>query len=290
MTPSKIKLIDYFKSNYNKKSKDEIIKDTNLSWNYIQKIACLNKIKKGSNESKNNSKYSKIIDYNDNITCYWIGFILADGHIYKESNIQINLSIKDKEYILKIEEHIGKVCKYEYKDDIRLVISDRKSVSKLSNDFNWLSNKTKNPVKIPDNITNDQLFSMMIGFIDGDGCINKKGLLYLKCDSSWGYFLEEVYYILTSSKKNFYISPDGCSNICITKNKEVLKIKNRALSLNLPIMNRKWDRVVDRTLKCDKYNIIQNLLIEGHDIKKIKENTGFSQSLIYKVKKDLKWK
>ncbi len=62
------------------------------------------------------------------------------------------------------------------------------------------------------------------------------------------------------------------------------------MSLNLPIMNRKWDRVVDRTLKCDKYNIIQNLLIEGHDIKKIKENTGFSQSLIYKVKKELKWK
>lgn len=63
MLNNKEKNINYLLENYSVKSKEEIIKDLNLSWSYIQKLACLNGIKKGRNESPNDWKFKKLIDY-----------------------------------------------------------------------------------------------------------------------------------------------------------------------------------------------------------------------------------
>lgn len=132
-------LINYLYENYPIKTKSEILAELNLSWSYIQKIACINKIKKGRNESINDNKYIKLIDYTDNISLYWIGFIIADGHIYRSNNIQINISIKDKDYLLNIINHIGNIPFTTSKGVIRMTISDRPTVNKLSNDFRLLS-------------------------------------------------------------------------------------------------------------------------------------------------------
>ena len=281
-------LKNYLTENYSKKSKIEILKELGLSWGYIQKMAHFLKIKREHNESKCDNKYKKLIDYNDPISCYWIGFLLADGHISKQNNIQINLSIKDKTHISKLESHLGHLKKYEDNTQIRVLISDKKTIGKLSSDFSWLSNKTKHPVEIPYYIKGDNLFSIIIGFIDGDGCISKKGLLYIKCDKEWAKFLEEAYKILTLNTKYFKLSSDGCSRIFITKLKEVINIKNKSIKLGLPIMNRKWDRVnSSRILKYDKYDIVKKLMIDGQTISQIKKQTGFGRSLIYKVKKDI---
>ena len=127
MLNNKEKSIQYLLENYSIKSKDEILSDLNLSWSYIQKLACLNGIKKGRNESSNDWKFKKLIDYSDNISMYWIGFIIADGHIYRKKRIQINLSIKDKSHLLRIQEHIGKISINLYNTQIRANINDRKT-------------------------------------------------------------------------------------------------------------------------------------------------------------------
>ena len=110
----------------------------------------------------------------------------------------------------------------------------------------------------------------------------------IKCDKEWLEFLEEAYRILTLNTKYFKLSNDGCSKIYITKTKEVINIKNKAIKLGLPIMSRKWDRVnISRILKCDKYDIVKKLIIDGLTTEEIKLKTGFGRSLIYKVKKEI---
>jgi len=79
-----------------------------------------------------------------------------------------------------------------------------------------------------------------------------------------------------------------CSTIRITGYKKLEGIKNKALKLNLPIMNRKWDRIVDnRILKSDKYSIVEKLLKLNMSVDEIINETKFSNSLIYKVKKNM---
>jgi hypothetical protein len=287
MLNNKEKNINYLLENYSVKSKDEIIKELNLSWSYIQKLACLNGIKKGRNESSNDWKFKKLIDYNDNISMYWLGFMIADGHIYNKSNIQINLSIKDKLHLLRIQEHIGNISINFTDSQIRATISDRRTVNVLANDFEWASNKTKNPIKIPNFLSKDALFSLIIGFIDGDGTINKKGHIFVKCDGSWKNNLEYFYYILTGEKKIFNSTSDGLSIIYILKFNNLIQIKERAKLLNLPIISRKWDRIKSRIFKSDKYEIVKTLLNEGNSIKETIDKTKFGQTLVYRVYKEI---
>lgn len=285
---NKEKIVEYLIHNYPSKSKKEILSELNLSWSYIQKLACINKIKKGKNESGNDSKYQKLIDYNDNITLYWIGFIIADGHLYRKSNIQINISLRDKEHLLKINKHIGHTPFILTKNSIRMTISDRTTIDKLSSDFNLVSNKTKNPISIPDFLSDDGIFSLIVGFIDGDGTINKKGHLFIKCDESWKEILEKFYYKLTGEFREFKLTSDNLSIIYILKLKQLISIKRKAQSLNLPIMERKWNRIEDRILKEDKFNIILKLINNGHTVSDLIKKGEFSQSLIYKVYNSLK--
>jgi hypothetical protein len=287
MLNNKIKNIEYLLKNYSTKSKSEIMSDTGLSWSYIQKLTCLNNIKREKNESSNDWKFKKLTDYNDNISMYWLGFMIADGHIYKRDRIQINLSIKDKNHLLKIQEHIGKIPINLYDKQIRASISDRKTTSKLSDDFKWISNKTKNPVDIPDYIQNDALFSLIVGFIDGDGTVNKKGQIFIKCDSSWKENLEYFYYQLTGKNKSFNITKKGLSIIYILDAKNLFEIKKRAENLNLPLMCRKWDRIKIRHIKSDKRDIVKKLLDDVHSINDIVKKTRFSISFIYKIKREI---
>jgi len=50
-------------------------------------------------------------------------------------------------------------------------------------------------------------------------------------------------------------------------------------------MNRKWNKInCDRIMKYQKYDIVNNLLIEGLSLNQIIE-MGFSKSLVYSVRK-----
>lgn len=282
MRHNKTQLEDYLKENYPLSSKETIINDLGLSWKYIQKKAHLFKIKRCFNENINSFRYSKLVNY-DNISCYWLGFMLADGHITKDKRVQINISSKDRLHILKIIEHIGDIKVYENESRISVVLSDKITIDKIVNDFNWRSNKTKIPPTIPKWLDNEQLFSLIIGFIDGDGSINKKGRLIIKCHESWSSILEYFYTHLTSENKKATIY-NNCSIIFISKYNTLKNIKEQCIKLNLPIMDRKWNRIEDKLLKSDKREVVKELLKNGFSVKEIL-NKGFSSSIIYKCKK-----
>ena len=76
----------------------------------------------------------------------------------KNKYIQINLSIKDREHLLKIENHIGKITKYEDINKVYIRIFDKPTVISISNAFKWRSNKTKYPHKY-------HIFKMKISYL-----------------------------------------------------------------------------------------------------------------------------
>lgn len=39
-------------------------------------------------------------------TYYWIGFILADGHISKNNRLVVTLSVKDKNHLIKLQKYL----------------------------------------------------------------------------------------------------------------------------------------------------------------------------------------
>lgn len=283
METIKEKNINYLRTNYPSKSKKEIISVLDLSWNYIQKLAHYNNIKRDFNENVNDWKFKKLLDYENNITLYWIGFLLADGHISKQKNIQINLSKNDAPHLFKLKKHLGEFKIRETNSIVRVTLSDKKTINKLANDFCWESNKTKTPIQIPNFLTEDGLFSLIIGFIDGDGYINEKGHIKIKCDSSWKEILEFFYFHLTNENKKFNLTSDNCSLVYINKLKILKNIKEKILNLELPFLERKWNKIQMRVLKNEKYNIVKNLIDIGYKFNQIKKETNFSDSFIYKV-------
>lgn len=276
----------YLKENYSKKSKNDIISDLGLSWNYIQKMAHLLDIKRSFSESNKSFSLSKLLD-GSNISYYWIGFILADGHITKNNTIQINLNKKDIFHLEKLKSYLDSSINLRVKDNVvRCTFTDVPTIIKLKNIFFWSTNKTINPIILP-SLKDEQLFSLVIGFIDGDGSINTKDsrvTLTVKCHKSWKNNLEVFYNNLTGENKKFNDSGD-CSMFYISNFEILRSIKIKSLYLNLPIMNRKWNKInCDRIMKYQKYDIVNNLLIEGLSLNQIIE-MGFSKSLVYSVRK-----
>lgn len=278
-------LINYLIENYSKKSKSEITDELGISWSYIQKIASLNGIKRGFCENKNGGKYSILTKYDDVKSCYWLGFMLADGNISKKNNMMLNLGIKDKDHILKIENHIGKTSVYCQNDNIvRVVLNDSVTFKKIASDFDWKPNKTMNPPVLCESMPHDSIFSMAVGFIDGDGCIDERYGLSVKCDGSWQDILNYFYLILTGDHKKYEINNNGYSVFRINSMIKLKEIKKKIMALDIPAMDRKWNKIdINRIYKSEKESIISEMLNNGDPMELILEKTGFSKTLYYSV-------
>lgn len=114
-----------------------------------------------------------------NESCYWAGFILADGNIRKNRNsLQIKLSTIDKEHLIKflkcIEcDEFDRVKEYNYGNSyVQLTISLDEFKNDLFEYFDIGPQKTYNCI-ISDKIPNDKLKHFIRGYMDGDGSISK---------------------------------------------------------------------------------------------------------------------
>jgi len=280
-------LKNYLIKNYSTKTKEDITKELNLSWNYIQKISHLFGIKREFNDSPRT--LIKLLNF-DYISCYWLGFLLADAHISKSYAFNVNLNIKDEIYFQQIQNHLTLVLKPSYVkklNAVRYILSDKQTIIKIKEIFNWKTNKTKNIPIIPKLLDDNQLFSLIIGFIDGDGSINKNGsTLKVKCDANWKNILEMFYFHLTKENKIFKLTSDNCSIIQIGGWKNLNEIKNKAIQLKLPIMERKWNRLNNNRWQIteNKRKKIHELLNKNMKYREIKELTGCSSGFINKIK------
>lgn len=190
-------------------------------------------------------------------TIYWIGFLLADGHFSKKSRLQLTLAIKDEEHVKSFAKYInadninygGKIYK-----NVSLYVQDIEIIPQLVNRYNISSNKTENPPNLSTyNLSKDKFISLFVGFIDGDGSIQKRvyngGFLgRIKCHSSWLSNIQFMRnklceWLENDTTQKPEINKQGYTEWCITAGM-LRTIKQEAERLQLPILKRKWDVVV----------------------------------------------
>lgn len=206
---------------------------------------------------------------------YWIGFLLADGHFYKKGAIKCTLSIKDEGHLKKLSNFLS-INSLQYnkeKTNCTIKLMDKKLVHRIVEKFNISNHKTYNPPIIEDyNLEHNFLISLICGFIDGDGCIadkNKGFSLTVKCHSSWLNNLEFIAKTINPTT-NSKINGAGYAYFTISNYESLIKLKQKAISLNLPIMSRKWDKIkldyvvnkVRNDLRLDKFKKLYTELIK----------------------------
>lgn len=271
--------IQFLLDNYIDGDKELLINKLNRSWSSIQNKAFLLKIKR----NVKNCNIFKLID-NSNESFYWLGFIMADGHFNKNKILEINLSTKDCEHLVKF----SKFIEYEKKligPSIKVSVLDIYDYLKTT--FNISSTKTYNPCNL-EHLSGDSFFSFILGFIDGDGCITKQGYLAIQCHKSWEENLNKMVSFLSGDKSNSkcVINKKGFAVITLTQIEITKKIKNKAIYLKLPILTRKWDNIsFDKYSKKEKSIINRkmcfNLFNKKMPIKEVISITKLSKSQVY---------
>ena len=117
-------------------------------------------------------------------SCYWAGFIMADGHIRSgshENALSIKLSIQDYDHLVKFKRIIGYIGNiYKNKDDTYCYInlSGELLIKTLRNNFNITTRKSLT-AEFPKLIPVDMITHFIRGYFDGDGtvCIVKHRLV-----------------------------------------------------------------------------------------------------------------
>jgi hypothetical protein len=253
--------LNYLKKYYYYGEKDILIKKLKRSWNSIKAMATkLNlKMKDELNLKIPKNRFLNLLDN----TCdafYWMGFLMADGCFSPDvCTLSLEISKKDEYHLDKFISflHFGK--KQYRRDTVCVSGSDYINIQLICKKFDIKNNKTKNPpnIIIFDKFEKDLLFSLLIGFIDGDGNIRKSNKKYLQITVEnykyWDNFhimLEKFFYNyfdLYAEYKNhqrYNIRNYSCLTIC-NKNL-ILKIKNKIEELKLPILARKWDVITNQ--------------------------------------------
>jgi hypothetical protein len=235
---------------------------------------------------------------------YWVGFILADGHIDGEKGLfSLEISNKDIEHLLKFKYFVSgeqNICKRkDNRNTSSFAFSDKKSgfVAKIAERFDINKNKTTNPPKnefiFNDNIENIYIFSLVVGFIDGDGGIRKQNngcyQITLQNHRSWEPFYSSLedfigkyFYDNTYSNKNHIrIDCRGYITFDISKQNIIKDMKREVIKLKIPYLKRKWDIIKEDEV--GRQDTINKLAKEKRYKALELYKTGFSRTEIAKT-------
>lgn len=182
-------------------------------------------------------------------TLYWIGFILADGHINPNGRLKVAIAARDYDHLSRLADYLDAGVKfYDGKYPFyELHVMDMDVIPTLVERFQIHSNKTYNPPKIRElKLSDTEIMALMIGFIDGDGSLDKTRMtLSVKCHSSWldnlKFFSESLQRISgIQSKMMPHVLSSGYARWSITNSKLMTYLRNFGTTENLPILTRKW--------------------------------------------------
>ena len=191
---------------------------------------------------------------------YWIGYLYSDGYILQLSHQLVLASTPlDLNHLNEFAKFLRTSAK-TYKSEksgfrsvsgfqVRVSVADSIHCPQLIKKFDFREQKTYNPpcVETLFRVFDDEkkFIPMFIGFIDGDGYINKeKFYSKIELHSSWQSFLSFlidrlVYFKFLNTKAKSFINKRGYAQItinssCIAKIKEFIKTNK------IKVLERKW--------------------------------------------------
>ncbi len=183
------------------------------------------------NKRSKKVKNNPFENLNSEYVQYWLGFLSADGSIYKD-RITLSLKGEDEEILLKFQAFLGNVniTKGVYKkfgkefSYYRIAFRSKKIVQYL-HELGITERKTKT-IKLNFKMTSH----FLRGLIDGDGTICKSNRNIVRVFTASVEFVKQISEFLTKNDINHHIyikkSKSMFYDIQINKNSEVLKIIN----------------------------------------------------------------
>jgi DNA-binding transcriptional regulator WhiA len=179
------------------------------------------------------------------ISCYWAGLIVADGCINEN---RLCLGLNDHDHVFLFRKYLKYTGPIEYdRKQAKIRIRNQDIITDLEKWFNITKNKslTLKPPKIND-VENRLAF--IAGYIDGDGCIhhNKENKIELSILGT-AEVLSWIKDVFDTQFPKKYISnirlakQDGKIYSYKIVGHKALLILDRIKSLQLPLLNRKWN-------------------------------------------------
>ena len=256
---------DFLRTNYYDGDTNYIISNLqNRKWLAIKKKAGILGAKRKSTRKTFNLD---ILLEDTPITYYWIGLLLADGN-FTHRRLALGLHKNDLNHIKKLQKYVSsKNALYKVKgsNQYRLTITNINIIQKLRTKFGITNRKTYEPCHIRNIKNDDLLFSLIIGYIDGDGSIriDKKHYSHLsiKCHASWKGNLDFMSTFLYRYFGDSHIPPSAkiiarkmsimkqkpqtyhLANISISRTNIMKNMKKKSIDLHLPFMKRKIGKI-----------------------------------------------
>lgn len=190
-------------------------------------------------------------------TLYWWGFLTADGCITSKQ-IVFSLEESDKDYVIKFANRCNSNVKYVTRINswhkkpytmARTVVNDKFIISRLIDKLKIVPQKTYNPFDVSPFLTKERLIYFIAGLIDGDGhiyCKPKDCCIKIKVHFNW----HNAFNLLADRLNEFYgfhfmsrISSHGWATLSLYR-KDDMKTMLNLLRGKVPIMDRKWDKII----------------------------------------------
>lgn len=164
-------------------------KSSIINRGYFLGLKCDYNLRKTERKYKYTVNHNFFSEYNIN-SCYWAGFISADGWVMtgNTSTLGIKLSIKDYDHLINFKKEIKTDSPLFIKEGISfgkktktcmISIYSKQIISDLRENFNIIPCKTL--VNKPPKIDNDlNKLSFIIGLMDGDGTVYKDKNGYMR--------------------------------------------------------------------------------------------------------------
>jgi hypothetical protein len=191
-------------------------------------------------------------------SCYWAGFIAADGCINTGRNSEVlSIKISNKDYhllenFLIDTECSNKILKCKGQDQSRLVIRSKQWIKDLKEVFNLGPNKSMT-YTFPNLVDEELIKAFIIGYIDGDGSICFIGKdKYLKlsvCGTSeflnWMKYYIDKWIEPSKARKSITYNKKGTYNVCeyVVYGKRALRVINLLKEIPIQKLERKWNKV-----------------------------------------------
>lgn len=192
----------------------------------------------------------KLIDNKSLETFYWIGFILADGSFYN-NRFEFGLKEDDINVLEAFAKYIDFKGNIKHKDitkSNRIQFNNKPSVEKFMKEYGFNYDKTYNPCSFEffKSYSKEQITSLLIGIIDGDGNIQENGSIYsnqinITAHKLWKNFYEDLLTYLEIPLHISEIENNNCITIRICKREYCIALKQFIINNHLFYFSRKWD-------------------------------------------------
>lgn len=221
---------------------------------------------------------------------------MADGHFYKRGTIKLHLANRDVLQVVKY----GQFINYTGRAKPNVIsIMNPSVVWAVSSKFRISNRKTSEPCDLSQITNLDLLFSLFVGFFDGDGTIyRRKGRTRSAAIKTHGAWLgnlslfEKFLYCYFDKYRKYHtnlarLNGRGYALLLLSDLSLLAAMKRKALELRLPLMERKWD-LIDENIKFSshekskrRFNEVIEMLNVGKTNKEIANILGVTENAVY---------